>query len=1122
MPLPGAADPAHPVLFYNPKSGGGKAERFKLADEARARGIEPIELGPPWDLEALVRGAIERGADALAMAGGDGSQAIVAAIAAEHDLPYACIPAGTRNHFALDLGVNRDDVVGALDAFIDGGEKRVDLAEVNGRVFVNNVSLGLYAEAVQRDGYREAKLRTILDTLPQALGPGGEGLDLHWTGPSGSDHTAGAAILVSNNRYRLGHAVGSGTRPRIDDGLLGITVVGPAQRPRRATPRPPAPVARMDGPGVRGPVRSRGPGRHRRRGARARGPAAFHHPRPRAARPDRPSTPRSLAVSSDAGQHARHRAVRARDRRGTQPPLSQTCILPRRSWYASPDRDDAHRWAPETIRACPAADDRGEGVMCRWMAWFGQPVLIDELLFKTQHGIVDQSLHSRMGAEPTNGDGFGFGWYGAGEGPGVYHSVSPAWGDANLRELAAHIESPLFIAHVRAAIGSPVQQTNCHPFRRGRWLFVHNGYLGGFHDVRRELMLAIDPELFPEVHGSTDTEVVFHLALTFGLEDDPVARARAHGRPDRGDRAAARDRGRGAGHLRRLRRRVAVGRALRDDRAARARCSPRPTSTRSASLHPDNPRLQAHDRAMTALIVSEPFSELPGVWHEIPESSAVRRAARRRARAPRRSARGSRPIAGVRRCVITAGSAPSGRGASASRRRCCCSTRATGRSANRIDDVLALLGPHAAAETHACVVELRTAPHPTAGGAAPELGSLRAALDLTLRDELGLRAGGRRHASAGDGGRRHVRRPGTRYREVEATMRVLAHREPTMAQHVHVGVPDQASAVRALDGLRARSRCCSPYRRTRRSGAVRDSGFASMRTPIFGMFPRTGIPRRFGHYAEYMRTVGSAAADGRHPGSPASCGGTRGCSRGSGRSRCGSWTPSRACRTSPRWPRFVQCLVRRFADDPGHCAAAPELLEREPLPGRPRRHGGRAGRHAHAPAATGPRPAGRAAWRRARRWPRSWAAPPSWRPSPRLAADPGHARQRRIAAEQGLAALPSGSRTSSPARTTRGAGMSEPPAAGDFPAARDPAGDGDVRPRRRHVADERLDLRRGPRPRHDGQRRPVGDRARGAGLGRVHPDRQQGRRPVRPQAGLRARPARLRRRRDRDDAARRP
>lgn len=156
----------------------------------------------------------------------NGSQAIVAAVAAEHDLPYACIPAGTRNHFALDLGVDRDDVVGALDAFVAGGERRVDLAEVNGRVFVNNVSLGLYAEAVQREGYREAKLRTLLGTLPEVLGPGGDGIDLRWAGPGGHEHRAGAAILVSNNRYRLGRAVGSGTRPRIDDGLLGITVLG--------------------------------------------------------------------------------------------------------------------------------------------------------------------------------------------------------------------------------------------------------------------------------------------------------------------------------------------------------------------------------------------------------------------------------------------------------------------------------------------------------------------------------------------------------------------------------------------------------------------------------------------------------------------------------------------------------------------------------------------------------------------------------------------------------------------------------------------------------------------------------------------------------------------------------
>jgi len=237
--LPRAAAPRHAVLFFNPRSGGGKAERFKLAGEARARGIEPIELKPGQDLETLVRGAIEAGADALAMAGGDGSQAIVAALAAEHSLPYACIPAGTRNHFALDLGVDRDDVVGALEAFVDGGERTVDLAEVNGRVFVNNVSLGLYAEAVQRQGYRDAKIRTLLDTVPDLLGPDGGELDLRWTSPSGHVHHAGAMVLVSNNRYRLGRAVGSGTRPRIDDGLLGISVVGrPAgggrlQRPLR-------------------------------------------------------------------------------------------------------------------------------------------------------------------------------------------------------------------------------------------------------------------------------------------------------------------------------------------------------------------------------------------------------------------------------------------------------------------------------------------------------------------------------------------------------------------------------------------------------------------------------------------------------------------------------------------------------------------------------------------------------------------------------------------------------------------------------------------------------------------------------------------------------------------------
>src|SRR5664280_1278875 len=161
--------------------------------------------------------------------------------------------------------------------------------------------------------------------------------------------------------------------------------------------------------------------------------------------------------------------------------------------------------------------------MCRWMAWHGQPVLIEELLVKPKHGLIDQSLHSRMGAETTNGDGFGVGWYGLGAGPGVYHSISPAWSDRNLRHLASHIESHLFLAHVRATSGTAVQETNCHPFLHEGHLFVHNGLISGFPLVHRDLMLAVDPSLFPNIEGSSDSEILFHIALTEGLEDDPIA-----------------------------------------------------------------------------------------------------------------------------------------------------------------------------------------------------------------------------------------------------------------------------------------------------------------------------------------------------------------------------------------------------------------------------------------------------------------------------------------------------------------------------------------------------------------------------------------------------------------------
>jgi hypothetical protein len=185
VPLPSASAPDQPVLFFNPRSGGGKAERFSLAAEARARGIEPIELKPGEDLETLVRGAVDRGADALAMAGGDGSQAVVAALAAEHGLPYACVPAGTRNHFALDLGVDRDDVVGALDAFVDGGERRVDLAEVNGARFrqqriARALRRGGPAKRLsRREAAHVARYRARRERARREL-------DLRWTGPGGT------------------------------------------------------------------------------------------------------------------------------------------------------------------------------------------------------------------------------------------------------------------------------------------------------------------------------------------------------------------------------------------------------------------------------------------------------------------------------------------------------------------------------------------------------------------------------------------------------------------------------------------------------------------------------------------------------------------------------------------------------------------------------------------------------------------------------------------------------------------------------------------------------------------------------------------------------------------------
>lgn len=210
------------VLIMNLKSGGGKAERFALADECRTRGIEPIVLQPGDDLLVLAQDAIDRGADVIGMAGGDGSQALVASVAMRADVPLVCIPAGTRNHFALDLGLDRDDVVGALDAFGEAVERRIDLAEVNGRVFVNNVSLGVYAKVVQSPEYRDAKRQTTAAMLPELLGPNAEPFDLHFTGPDGSVRSGAQIIQVSNNPYVLSSLAGFGSRARLDTGQLGI------------------------------------------------------------------------------------------------------------------------------------------------------------------------------------------------------------------------------------------------------------------------------------------------------------------------------------------------------------------------------------------------------------------------------------------------------------------------------------------------------------------------------------------------------------------------------------------------------------------------------------------------------------------------------------------------------------------------------------------------------------------------------------------------------------------------------------------------------------------------------------------------------------------------------------
>ncbi|HEY2191395.1 MAG TPA: diacylglycerol kinase family protein [Actinomycetospora sp.] len=215
----------HGVLLMNPRSGGGKVERFHLEDEARRRGITPIVLRPGDDLRALAEKAVADGADVVGMAGGDGSQALIADVVRHHDVALVCVPAGTRNHFALDLGLDREDVTAALDAFGDALERRIDLATVGDRVFVNNASLGVYATVVQSDAYRDAKLATATGMLPDLLGPEAAGFDLRFTLPDGSRQSTADLVLVSNDVYRLERLSGLGTRARLDEGVLGVVTL---------------------------------------------------------------------------------------------------------------------------------------------------------------------------------------------------------------------------------------------------------------------------------------------------------------------------------------------------------------------------------------------------------------------------------------------------------------------------------------------------------------------------------------------------------------------------------------------------------------------------------------------------------------------------------------------------------------------------------------------------------------------------------------------------------------------------------------------------------------------------------------------------------------------------------
>ena len=257
--------------------------------------------------------------------------------------------------------------------------------------------------------------------------------------------------------------------------------------------------------------------------------------------------------------------------------------------------------------------------MCRWLVYSGSPLPLDTFLYQPEHSLIDQSLNAKLGTHTTNGDGFGVGWYADGDEPALYKGVNPAWNDQNLRELSRHISSGLIFAHIRASTGTPVQYTNCHPFRHGKWLWMHNGQIEGFTEVKRELMLAVDPALFPSIRGSSDTETFFFLALSFGLEQDPPAAvARAVGFIEQ---VCGRN---GIAHPVRMSVAVSDGRSAWAFRYASEGIPPSLYySTKVATLREQLPDISIFQTLSdkSRLIVSEPLGELAGAWNEVPAST---------------------------------------------------------------------------------------------------------------------------------------------------------------------------------------------------------------------------------------------------------------------------------------------------------------------------------------------------------------------------------------------------------------------------------------------------------------------------------------------------------------------